>query len=321
MFSLADREKPGQRMNASSKQLTQSTPYTPDNYRDFVDYGMAGQGANMKKSVSFNQRNGNGNGNGMMPVNGIEDSVESPQSSTTGSVSNGMPGGHKRKKDAASWYTRPVHLDIAFPSHSAVILTRPSAVSPPGGARLGKATNGCAYSPPDTNGMDAVTSPLSGSLASPLTAFADHTMAGRPTSAPAVSDPVSPPTNNGFLSPTGHSVAAMLSGIKGHRTASTSDHDKVTTSDLYMDALASEYFPLTFGLSKSTDLEGRQQPQTYNHHTWKHSSMVSSWRQPRRTKSPGRRRPGSAHSSSSSNSKSSIDRAHLMAVEAPAHGK
>ena len=296
----------------------------------------------MKKSVSFNQRNG-----AAAPVNGAEDT--SPQSSTAGSISNGTTGGHKSKpvakKDAASWYTRPVHLDIAFPSHSSVVVPRPSAASPSGGPRLAsKATNGCAFSPLDANGMDAAMSPRSGpgnsSLSSgaansPSTGFNGQTMSlvTRPTGAPMVSDRTAgatttasqtiTPTNNGFTSPIGHSLTDMFSaGIKGHhRTASASFNDRLAVSDFYMEALASEYFPLTFGLPKPVELEVRQQPQIFNHQTSRHSSLASSWRQPRRTKSPGRRRPGSAHSSSSSNSKSSIDKAYLMAVEAPAHGR
>ena len=342
IFCLTNRDKPGHRMNShcssTTKTLTQSTLYAPDNYRDYLDYGMAGQSASMKKTVSFNQWNGNG----VTPVNGVGGDGDSPQSSTTGSVTNGTAGGHKSKpvgkkeKDVTSWCTRPVHLAIAFPAHTTVIHPpRPSAGSPSGGPRLaGKGTNGYMCSAPDTNGMDAVTSPLTSSVTSPLSGFNDQTMmlTNRPTSAPAVSDrmagvaPITPPTNNGFLSPAsppvGHSLTDMLSsGIKGHRTASASFHDKVTTNDLYMETLASEYFPLTFGLSKPAELEVRQQPQIYNHPIWKHSCTVSSWRQPRRAKSPGRKRPGSAHSSSSSNSKSSIDKAYLMAVEAPAHGK
>ena len=340
LFCFTGREKPGHRKNSqcssTAKQLTQATHYAPENYRDYLDYGM--QSGSMKKSVSFNQRNG-----AAAALNGAEDT--SPRSSTAGSISNGTTGGHKSKKDAASWYTRPVHLDIAFPSHSSVVVPRPSAVSPSGGPRLAsKATNGSAFSPLDANGMDAAMSPRSGpgnsslsscAATSPSTGYNGQTMSlmARPTSAPMVNDRMAGatttgsqtviPTNNGFMSPIGHSLTDMFAaGIKGHhRTASASFNDRLAVSDFYMEALASEYFPVTFGLPKPVELEVRQQPHIFNHATSRHSTLASSWRQPRRTKSPGRRRPGSAHSSSSSNSKSSIDKAYLMAVEAPAHGK
>ncbi|ELT90034.1 hypothetical protein CAPTEDRAFT_206407 [Capitella teleta] len=109
-------------------------------------------------------------------------------------------------------------------------------------------------------------------------------------------------------------------------SSSTTSYGATSVSSV--DALAREFFPVTLGpaydmLRSCTDDESSKSSHTPSPVTPVTLKGLSNPWKSKRAHSPGhnrKSRPGSAQSSSSSNSKSSIDRMYLMTVEAPNTG-
>ena len=133
-------------------------------------------------------------------------------------------------------------------------------------------------------------------------------------------------------SPLSQPVGASVGDITEKADSAVSDNtyysppDRTSTNAFPVtpeNEFARDFFPVTLGAAYTM--------QSVDPSSCKPSSppakglprpSAAPWKPHRRTKSPSRKnRPGSAHSSSSSNSRSSLDKMYLMATEAPSIGK